>query len=76
MATPHVAGFAAYLLSFDSALTPAQIATVINEKSLKDVLTGVREYFSLHIVCLTPGALKSTLLAADGTVNKLLNNKL
>jgi cerevisin len=41
MATPHVAGFAAYLLGFDSTLTPDQIAKLIDDKSLKSVLTGV-----------------------------------
>jgi len=55
MATPHVAGFAAYLLGFDSTLTPAQIAAIIDEKSLKDVISGIREYFSLHVACLTSG---------------------
>jgi len=41
MATPHVAGFAAYLLGIDSSLTPAQVAKLIDTKSLKNVLTGV-----------------------------------
>ena len=45
MATPHVAGFAAYLLGLDSSLTPAQIAAIIDEKSLKNVLSNVREFF-------------------------------
>ena len=45
MATPHVAGFAAYLLGIDSALTPAQIAKIIDTKSLKNVLSDVRELF-------------------------------
>jgi len=41
MATPHVAGFAAYLLSHDRTLTPTQIAEVINGKALNDVVGGV-----------------------------------
>ena len=45
MATPHVAGFAAYLLGLDSSLTPAQVAKLIDTKSLKNVLGGVREFF-------------------------------
>ena len=55
MATPHVAGFVAYLLGSDSTLTPAQIAEIIKERSLEDVLGGVREYFSLHVAYLTSG---------------------
>jgi len=45
MATPHIAGFAAYLLGLDSSLTPSRIAEIINEKALSDVLSGVREFF-------------------------------
>ena len=45
MATPHVAGFAAYLLGIDSSLTPDQIRKTIDTKSLKSVLSGVRELF-------------------------------
>jgi hypothetical protein len=51
MATPHVAGFAAYLLGIDGSLTPAQIAKLIGDKALNGVLGGVREFFCfmLHI---------------------------
>jgi len=45
MATPHVAGFAAYLLGIDSTLTPDKIRDSINIKSLKNVLSGIRESF-------------------------------
>jgi len=55
MATPHVAGFAAYLLGLDSTLTPAQIAAIINKKALDGVLSGVRQFFLLQVACLTPG---------------------
>jgi cerevisin len=41
MATPHVAGFAAYLLGIDVTLTPAQIAKMIDTKSLKKALSDV-----------------------------------
>ena len=45
MATPHVSGFAAYLLGIDSTLTPDQVRNSINTKSLKNVLSGIRELF-------------------------------
>ena len=51
MATSYVAGFAAYLLSLDSTLTPAQIAKITDEKSLKNVLGGVRETFFSSCTC-------------------------
>jgi len=76
MATPHVAGFAAYLLGLDSALTPDQIAAMIDEKSLKGVLTDVREFFFAPCCLLGLRTLKSTPPVADGTANKLLNNQL
>jgi cerevisin len=41
MATPHVAGYAAYLLGIDSSLTPTQIAEYIKDKALNGVLSGV-----------------------------------
>ena len=49
MATPHVAGFAAYLLGINSTLTPAHVAMIIDSKSLRNVLGGVRE-FSLSML--------------------------
>jgi hypothetical protein len=39
MATPHVAGFIAYLYGLDSSLTVAVIEAVIDCYSTKDVLT-------------------------------------
>jgi len=76
MATPHVAGFAAYLLGLDSTLTPAQIAQLIDDKSLKNALGGVREFLfaPCRMFCLQ--TLKPPLPIAAGTVNKLLNDKL
>jgi len=44
MATPHVAGFSAYLLGLDSSLTPSSIASTINLKALNGVLSGIRKY--------------------------------
>jgi len=49
MATPHVAGFAAYLLGLDNSLNSARIVAIINERALDDVITGVREFSSLHV---------------------------
>jgi subtilisin family serine protease len=43
MAAPHVAGYAAYLLTLDSSLTPATVASTIKSQSLKDVLSGICE---------------------------------
>ena len=44
MATPHVAGFSAYLLGLDSSLTPSSIASTIKLKALSGVLSGIRKY--------------------------------
>ena len=44
MATPHVAGYAAYLLGLDSSLTPASVDTAIKSKALNGVLTGIRKH--------------------------------
>jgi len=76
MATPHVAGFAAYLLGIDGTLTPAQIAKIIDDKSLKNVLSNIREFFPAPCCMLEPRTLKSAPPVAPGTPNKLLNNKL
>jgi len=43
MATPHVAGYAAYLITIDSSLTPAGVDSTIKLQALKNVLTGIRE---------------------------------
>lgn len=44
MATPHVAGFVAYLLTLDSSLTPAAIDSTVKSKALKNVLSDIREF--------------------------------
>ena len=44
MATPHVAGLVAYLISKDGNISPAAMTTKIKNLSVKNVLTGVREY--------------------------------
>lgn len=43
MATPHVAGHAAYLLGLDSSLTPSSVNTAIQLQALDNVLTGIRK---------------------------------
>ena len=75
MATPHVAGFAAYLLTLDSTLNPATIDSTIKSNSLKDVLTGIRKSASFSTTISVTG--DSPLLSiAAGTTNALLNNGL
>jgi len=76
MTTPHVSGFAAYLLGPDSTLTPDQIATTISEKALNGVLSGVREFFFAPRCTFDFRVLKSTPPIAAGTVNKLLKNQM
>ena len=51
MAAPHVSGYAAYLLTLDSSLTPATIDSTIKLNSLKNVLSGIRKFsnFSTNI---------------------------
>ena len=43
LATPYVAGYAAYLLTLDSSLTPAAVDSTIKSKALKNVLGDVRK---------------------------------
>jgi len=43
MATPHVAGLAAYLIALEGNLSPADLEAKIKAYSIKDVLTGIRE---------------------------------
>jgi len=59
MATPHVAGFAAYLLGLDSSLTPASIDSTIKSNALTGVLSGIRKY---GILCV--GTTLSTTFAS------------
>lgn len=49
MAASHVAGYAAYLLTLDSALTPATVLSTIKSQALKNTLTGIRKFrFNVH----------------------------
>lgn len=41
MATPHVAGLAAYLLTLDSSLTPSSVSDTIKSKALQGVISGI-----------------------------------
>ena len=45
MATPHVAGYAAYLLGLDSSLNPADVASSIDSGALSGALSQIREFF-------------------------------
>ncbi len=45
MATPHITGLIAYLLEAEGPRTPDAMSKRLQELALKDVLTGVREYF-------------------------------
>lgn len=42
MASPHVAGLAAYLLSFEGKVTPAALSARITALSTKNKITGLR----------------------------------
>jgi len=48
MATPHVAGYAALLLTLDSSLTPATVDSTIKSKALKNVLSDIRKFTNLN----------------------------
>lgn len=50
MATPHVAGYAAYLLGLDSSLSPDNVASVIDFTALYGVLKQIREFFSPNTI--------------------------
>lgn len=50
LATPYVAGYAAYLLTLDSSLTPAAVDSTIKSKALKNVLSGVRKFTNFSTV--------------------------
>lgn len=71
MATPHVAGFVAYLLTLDSSLTPSSVSLTIKSQSLKDILSGIRK-FTNPPINITPNQL--LLSVAAGTPNALINN--
>jgi len=76
MATPHVAGYAAYLLTLDSSLTPATVDSTIKSQSLKGVLSDIRESIDLAI-CQDLNLQGSSFFSvASGTTNALLNNGL
>jgi cerevisin len=56
MATPHVAGAIAYLIAKDGNITPAQMATKLNNLAVSGILSGVREstiFISSGIALLT-----------------------
>jgi cerevisin len=43
MATPHIAGLVAYLISQNGNQSPAAISNLIKSLATKDVLSGIRE---------------------------------
>ncbi len=45
MATPHVVGLIAYLISVDGDISPAEMSAKLQGLAKKDVLSGIREYF-------------------------------
>ena len=74
-ATPHVAGYAAYLLTLDSSLTPDAVRSTIDSQALKNVLSGIRKSIdSPESISITRDSLISP--AASGTTNALINNGL
>ena len=74
-ATPHVAGYAAYLLTLDSSLTPDAVRSTIDSQALKNVLSGIRKSIdSPASISITRDSLISP--AASGTTNALINNGL
>lgn len=73
MATPHVAGYAAYLLTLDSTLTPAAVQATIKSRSLKNVLSGIRKFIDPSaLIGITQVSLYLSI--ASKTINALLNN--
>jgi len=48
MAASHVLGYAAYLLSIDSTLNPAAVASTIKSNALQNVLSGIREFANIY----------------------------
>lgn len=43
MASAHVAGYAAYILTLDPSLTPSQVGFTMLSQSLKGVLANIRK---------------------------------
>ena len=75
MAAPHVAGYAAYLLTIDSSLTPATVNFTIKSQSLKGAINGIRESAnSSKFISVTRNS--SFLSIVTGTTHDLLNNGL
>ena len=75
MAAPHVAGYAAYLLTLDSSLTPETVDSTIKSNALKDVLSQVRKSDNFS---RTISYTRSSLFLSidEATANVLLHNGL
>jgi len=63
MAAPHVAGYAAYLLTLDSSLTPAAVDSAIKSKALKNVLRDIRKFTNFST---TIGVTRDSLFLSCG----------
>jgi len=74
MATPHVAGLAAYLLTLDSSLTPSSVSDTMRSKALKGVISSIRKFINPAIPVSTRNSLSPG--TAAGTTNALINNGL
>jgi len=50
MATPHIAGLLAYLISTEGNLTPAELSAKLQTYAVKSALTGIRESINLLVL--------------------------
>ena len=75
MATPHVSGYVAVLLTLDSSLTPAAVDATIKSGSLKNVLSDIRK-FSIFLISVSVTRDSPFLSIAAGTTDALLYNGL
>ena len=76
MATPHVAGLAAYLLTLDSSLTAAAVDSTIKSRALNNVISGIREFIGPQHLSASYEANRPPSPIASGTINALINNGL
>lgn len=70
MATPHVAGLVAYLISVNGNVSPATMSTNIKNLATKNALTGLRTSPSIRLECF----METKKSSASGTVNYLAYN--
>ena len=70
MATPHVAGLLAYLISVNGNSSPASLTSTLKGLGQSGVLTGIRESESIY----AQTSEYSFIVLASGTVNLLAHN--